>query len=246
MAETQGIVVPATTEDGKSIVLHAVATTGFRTLFTGAGDDLSSTPPESGRANGTKLRLTFDGAGVPPIIKFVEIQFKEVIEIHDGQLFYTPSPLGGASNWTPNDSFSFMARMPATVVTPASPGNVILVNAGGYNVIVPSANGTHNVDLTAAVPVPANNAGYWDVNDNGTITASTNPGKAAYHLLDVQVTSYFIRNLPMGAPMGTFDIDVYGSQRIHPTWFVRLEVKKADLQTGEVAAWLMTFRKMTT
>jgi len=248
MSEIPGILHPAMSTDGKQIVIPFPATEGWRTWFTGAGDDMSPTPPASGRGTGTKIKISFTGTAE---IKTTEFQFSEPVELHDGELFYSP-----VANFTHDDRFEFGARMPASAPTANTndpkDGNCNLYDVGGYNLLLPAAgNGTHDIaltDFTKAIPVPSNDStGYWDVDQSsGAITASATPGAANWHLMDIQIKSYFLRNMPMGNPLGVFEVDVYKAEYLHPAWFSFLSVDKQDTQTGDVSAWIMTFRESTT
>lgn len=233
-----------TEHDGRPVIVMSPSTEGWMTWFTGAGDDPSPTPPASGRGTGTQLKIEWTAETGS---KSVDVQFNEPVEIHDGQLNYTPS------EWTHLSRWDFSVIMPATVVTPngGGTGNCNLVDAGGYNIIVPAAgDGTHDVDLSTAVPVPSGQAsdGYWDVDRlTGAVSVSSTPGQAGWHLLDVSIQSYFMRNMPMGNPLGIFDIDTYKAEWISDRWTIRLEIDRQDTTvTTSVAAWLMLFREHST
>ena len=130
--------------------------------------------------------------------------------------FVDPIQLIGATlrayNTNIADTISFEAYAPASPVSATTPGtgNCILHNVGFGNVIVPFANGTHNVDLTApinnnlagepgqptlvaaVVPVPATDDithmpnGYFNYDDaTGAVTPANGNGK--YNLFDVAV-----------------------------------------------------------
>jgi len=243
MTIEQGLRLPASEDDGRQIVVQFPATEGWRTWFCGAGDDTSPTPPDSGRGKGTKMSLEFTDSGS----KSLEFEFNEPVEIHDGQLFYKP-----VENWSIDDRFNFSINIPANSPTEngLGSGNVNLTNVGGYNIITPDANGlgTHDLTLADAIPVKASNQdGYWDVDhETGDVTPSTSPGSAKWHLIDIGVKSAFLKNMPMGHPLGLFDIDTYKAEWISPKWKVCLEVEKHTAGSGSVGSWLMCFRKNTT
>jgi len=233
-----------TEADGRLNVVNAPMSKGWWTWFTGAGDDLNPTPPDSGRGSGTKMNLDFTG----PATKDVVIDLLEPVEVHDGQLTYSP-----VDNWTHDDRFDFKVRMPANQVTPngGGTGNCNLVDTGeGYNVLVPSFGGPggYDIDLDAAVPVDASDAGYWDVDrDTGAVTPTAKtPGTAGWHLLDMQIEIYFMRNMPMGHPLGVLDIDAYKSEWIHNNWKLVIEVTKTSAGAGTLSAWMLWYRKNVT
>lgn len=237
--------IPPRKRDGKPVQIMTPSTSGWNTWFVGAGDDANPTPPVSGRGDGTKLRLTFTAPGVQEC----EIQNTEVVELHDGQLYYTP-----VGDWSPDDRWDFFVRIPATVVTPnaTNTGNCDLVPQTGYNVIVPAAGtGAYDVDLATACPIPSDDmsTGYWDCDyQSGLITPSASPGTAEYHLMDVSIESYFMRNMPAGNPLGIFDIDTYDAEWIHFNWKLVMRMNRVSAGAGpyEVTAWLMFFRQETT
>jgi len=225
-----------TENDGKPVVVISPSTEGWMTWFTGAGDD----DAYGTRGEGTKLRLTFtgpDSAG-----KECTINFIEPVELHDGQLFYQPS------EWNPDDRWDFFVRMPATTVTPngTTTGNCNIVDLGSYNLIVPAAgDGYHDISLSQAVPIPSSQ-GYWDVDSRtGAVTPSATPGAAKWNLLDVQIESFFMKNMPMGNPLGTFNIDTYKAEWISDRWDIVLKVYRntAGAGTFDIGAWLMLFRE---
>jgi hypothetical protein len=51
--------------------------------------------------------------------------------------------------------------------------------------------------------------------------------------------------MPMGNPLGLFDIDTYKAEWIHQNWKLRLWVDKQTDSAGDVGVWLMLFRLYT-
>lgn len=237
--------------DGKPVFVQAPNTTGFMTWFTGRGDDLAPTPPASGRGDGAQIKLEWDNVEARGS-KSVDFQFSEVVELHDGEVFYGDGGLIGG--WTTDDELSFSAVIPATVATVngTNEGNCNLVDAGGYNIIVPAVgDGTHDIVLADAVPVPAgyDGGGYWDANyRTGDVTPAVKPGdsETLWHLLDIPVESFFLKRLPLGNPLGAFEIDAYKAEWIPPSWKLRLSVTKNSTGAGQLAGWLMLFREKST
>jgi hypothetical protein len=240
---TAGYVLPEFDTEGKQIVVPAPSSKGLKTWFAGAGDVKG--PPVL-RGAGQRIRLTWDAAEARST-KNVEWSFAEPVELHDGELFYTP-----AVNWNCDDIADFLVVLPATATTAngSGTGNCNKVPTGaGYNVIVPAAdNGAYDVNLANAVPIPTNGSGvgtgYWDANiDTGVITPSASPGAAGYHLLDVEIKNAILKNVPLGNPLGVFDVETYKVEWMHPNWKLRLTVSKNSAGAGDVAGWLMIFRK---
>lgn len=244
MAETiQGLIVPLLEDDGKQTVVPSPATEGMLTYFCGAADNLTASFPASGRGDGQAVKISFTGSAV----KSIDLQFKEVVEVHDGQMFYKP-----VDNWTAEDRFTLAGVLDGTVVTTTASAytNCVTQSVGGlYDVIipVPTGFGTNYVDLSKAVPVPAaNKDGFWDCDYfTGAITASE-AYSGSYNLITAPVTSYLLKNMPMGHPLGDFDIDVYKTEWIHPNWKLRLTCDKKSAGSGTLAGWLMMFRQYTT
>ena len=233
---------PITTPQDRLLVVNFPADFGANLWLTGRGDDVAN----SKRGDGTALSMTFADVSRPtPEVQSLDIEFMEQVQLHDGQLF-----VGDPSTWDVGDEWTFGVYIPETVATPApgNDGNCNLVDAGGFNVIVPAAgDGTHNVDLATAVPVP-DASGYWDYDySTNVLTASESPGQAAFVLLDVPVQAYMQKSVPVPFhPMGVFDFDAYDAQRISPRWKLRLSVKKVSNGPGKLAGWIVVFRAQNT
>ncbi len=231
--------------DGKRTMVVSPAADGWETFFSSFSDDPLPTPPESGRGMGSKIEVKFDGAEAPGTTKSTVLSWNEPVQIHDGALSWNPD------DWEHDDLMSFRVVMPATVTTPnAGLGSCNLFNLGGYNLIVPAAgNGSHDIDLAQAVPIPAKaKNGYFDVDRNtGAVTVSADPGKAAFNLLDIQISPHFIRRLSLGDPRGIFEIDSYKASWLSERYEGVLEVYRAGSGTAaRINGWLMLFREFTT
>lgn len=230
-------------DDQKLVVVSSPAREGWMTMFTGAADDPAPTPPASGRCSGQKIRLSFAGPGE----QILEIPFGEPIEMHDGG-FWT----SGA--WGMNDEFDLSVAIPATPLT-ANPGagNCNLVDIPGTgglaHLIVPAAgDGSHDVVLSAAAPIPAlDEDGFWDVDyETGVPKLAQHPGAARWNLMDVPTESFFLRRYPFGHPLHVYDFDVYKAEWVPPKWTIRIKITKVSAGAGEFAGWLMLFRKYST
>lgn len=212
---------------------------GWKTYFTEAGDD-----PTLGRGKGQRLRASMAGEDEAT----VDLSFNEPVWFHDGELSWNPS-----GSFNADDSFSLSIILPATEATPnpGNTGNCILVPYGPGNVIIPAAgNGTHDIDLDQAVPVPSTEQkGYWDVNVT-TGEVSFDPshplGATGYNLLDFSIETFFIPSIGMGNPLGIFAVDAYQSDWVSDRWYLRLKVNKVSAGAGEVGGWLMVYRRHTT
>lgn len=231
--------------DGKSIVVISPATEGMKTWLTSRGDDVAQGP--AGRGRGTPIRVDFDGTETFPITKDVLVPFYEPIEVHDGQFNWTPGSFNVA------DYFSVSVYIPPSVATSTpGTGNVNEVPIGGGAILyVPAAgDGSHTIDLedfTKAVPIPANDDGYWDVDAGlGSIAPGAKPGQAGFHLGNFPVEPFLIVEISMQNSIGLFDIDVYKTEWVHQAWKVRLSVTKTTTGAGTASGWLLVFRKNVT
>lgn len=231
--------LPDLENDGKQVVVISPATKGWKTWFTGAGDNLS---PVS-RGDGPKLRLNMVGGGDT---QEVEIQFSEPVEVHDGGMF-----IRDPDAWDLDDSMDVFVTIPANDPS-ASPGtgNCNLVDSGnGFNILVPAAgDGSHSIPLGSATPVMVEDEkkpdGFWDVNrETGVVSAAAVPGKGNCNLLDVSKAGYLVNSFPVASPTGVIDIDVYKVEWVHQNYIVTMSVTKESVGAGKVAVWLLCFRK---
>jgi hypothetical protein len=225
MSETTGIVLPLTDADGRTETMRDPSSLGFTTWFTGASDFAAD-------------EITFVGRGAGQPINWSPCAVES-------------GARGDAAAWTADDTFSISMQMPATVATPngGGTGNCDLIPiGGGRNIIVPApGTGTHDVDLAAAVPVAAWNQdqrnGYWDLDRyTGALTASATPGQANWHLFDFATEGHLVRNVPMIASDGQFEVNTYRAERVHPNHRIVLTVTKVTAGAGTFAGWLEAFR----
>lgn len=242
MAITQGFLLPVTQKDGKQIVIMSPSTEGLNTWFHGAGDDITGS---NGRGYGQEMTVKFSGSS-PGETREIIWQYKEPIELHDGQGIFTPLGV-----WDVEDRVSLFSELPATPVTEniSGSGNCNLYPIGpGMNIIVPAAgDGGYDVDLATAVPIESSDdaSGYWNADYfTGEVTPSETPGSAVYNLLDFSPPSqYFAINMPCGQGHGVLDVDVYKVQWIHQSYKIHLQITKNTPGDGKVAMWLLGFRK---
>lgn len=180
------------TSDGKPIFLTNQFPGNVTTYFPGAGDNMSPTPPATGRGQGSRFRLSSDVAGTV----MLEWQFADWVYVSGGTATFQSAELG--------DETTYKIYAPASLVAVngGGSGNVDLVDLGGFNKIVPASppnTGSHDIDLTdgtAFAPVPSpqdangNFTGSWDWDDPdeglGELSANSS-GKGQYDLYDVQL-----------------------------------------------------------
>ena len=235
--------------DKKPVVVVSPATEGWLTWITGAADKNPPDPGTTGRGLGNSIQLDFSSGDASNTTKTVDLQFLEPVEVHDGQLSWSPT-----TSFNFNDKFSLSAYMAATTVTPNAGGTgnctkIEISPGSGMNVIVPAAgNGDYDIDLADAYPVPdETHSAYWDVDlDTGDVAFSATPGSDSWNLFDFPVTVMLINKVGMGNPLGVFDVDIYKTEYIHPSWVIKFTVEKATPADCSVGGWLFIFRKYTT
>jgi hypothetical protein len=226
--------------DHKPIVTISPATIGLKTWLTGAGDGEAA----ANRALGEKIQLKFTDTDTA----FVDFNFNECVEVHDGQLNWGPD---GA--WSCDDRFSLSVNIPATTVsvTPGT-GNVNEIALGGGLVAyVPAAgDGLHTLETAAPIVIPDDHplasARYWNVDTiSGAVTSLAEPTGNCV-LLNAPQEAFFVTNIGMGNRFGLFDVDVYRTDWIHKTWSIRLYVEKVTAGAGWVDGWMLVFRPSNT
>jgi hypothetical protein len=229
--------------DGKLLVTPTPSPgKGWKTYYSSNGDHATN-----GRGKGAQFRLSLAGADSGQ----ADITFNEPVWLHDGELsWYDAADTNSTSVWTHDDWFSVSTILPATTpVSNPGAGNCNLVPVGGGNIIVPAAgNGSHDIDLATAVPVPSQDeTGYYDADlTSGAVTISATPGAAKFNLFDFAIETFFVPGWSMGAKMGIFAIDAYQSEWVSERWTLRLHVEKTSAGAGEVGGGVMVYRRNTT
>lgn len=232
-------------DDERPIFVNSPIPLGFMPYYVGAADH-----PTLGRGEGAPFEFDFAADGSETI----EWQFNEPVWLHDGECSYKP-----VDNWSMSDKFSFGIVMPATVVTPngTSTGNCHVIDEQGnpgapdatHYLIVPAAgNGSYDVDLDQAVPVPAgmDNNGYWNADErSGAVTPSSSPGEAKFHLLVVEVGSWFMKEIGMGSPRGVFEVEAYRSEWISERWKFKMTVNRVSDTPAQAQMYVFVFREST-
>lgn len=253
VGNTPGVALDAPREDDKKpVIVISPATEGTFTWLSSRGDDLSPTPPASGRGDGPQLFLTWDGSPGEEQTKEVEIQFCEPVELHDGHVSWS------VGDWSFEDSWSMSVRMPATVATPngGGEGNCNLVevvpSSGLYVAIPANGDGTHDVNLEQAVPIPdgynpktGSGEGYWSVDRywSGAVSAATESGEGEFNLYTFAVEMHFCKNMDCGNPLGVWDLDAYKAEWISQRWKLVFSATRAIEETsGKIGGYLMIFR----
>ena len=241
-----------TTADGKQIVLPCLFPGGVYLFVCGATDS------ETVRGEGDLLTVSSEGAGdttvnMDPFLDFVYVA--------GGTLVFEGGALG---DW-------FSARMvcPATVpvVNETNTGNCNLMDCPpcpgvpeGTKLIVPAANnGTHDVDLATAVPVPSHDpeedgtgTGFYNWNEptsgvgRGTISAV--PGMTGdYHLLDheVQLVNFVNRVPLLGSGNYEVSLPAVKPKKMLPHWYGRMVLHNTGHTGLKAALMIITARKVT-
>lgn len=169
--------------DGTPFSAPCLFPSGVYLYIAGAGDD-----PDGDRGAGQEFTANRSEIGNTT----VEWSFNDLVYLAGGGASYVNAELG---DWATLEVYA-----PATAVTPNGGGtgncNLVDPGVGAAILIVPAAgNGAYDVDLDAAVPVPAQTAegynGYWEWDyslvGRGTISLG-NPGTAHFHLLAIEKT----------------------------------------------------------
>ena len=241
-----------TTSDGKQIVLPCLFPGGVYLFVCGATDS------ETVRGEGDLLIVSSETSGDTT----VEMDpFLDFVYIAGGTLLFEGGVLG---DW-------FSARMVCPATTPvlneANTGNCNLMDCPacpgvpeGTKLIVPAAgNGTHDVDLATAIPVPSHDteepgvgSGFYNWNEpssgagRGTITAV--PGMTGdYHLLDHEVQlAAFVNRVPL---LGSGQLDVavesVKPKKMLPHWHGRMVLHNTGHAGLKAALMIVTARKVT-
>lgn len=216
-----------------------------RYLFTTSFGD--STGPLV-RAGGTALKLSLTGVATAQ----VDLQFGETIEFHDAGFFW-----GSNNSFDRTDELSFMLVAPATVVVAdAGAGDCNLSAVTGGNKLIPASltDGSHDVNLTNAVPVLAednsgNPNGNWNVDwDDGVITpiADIATPDGNVDLFDFEIIPRMAAKILMTNADKEFHMAAYKVLNVHPNHKLRLKITKNSTGLGWVVGWMRIFRNITT
>lgn len=231
------------TSDGKPISMPNIFPGPVTLYYAGAGD-----VPNGNRGEGDLFAIS----STQIEDKNLDWSFNDWVYAAGGYIRW--------SNTVAGDYISLKLYAPATPITaaPQNDGNCNVVNG----VIIPAVgDGAYNVDLAQAIPVPAYGTatgedelpsnGYWDWSapqtGKGTVTASTTPGTAGWHLLAVQVDlARFVNRFPL---VGTSGVDItvpaIKPKKILPHWKFRATFHNSTEKTAEVCWFLMTARVKT-
>lgn len=148
-----------------------------------------------------------------------------------------------------HNGINYVSILPGTNQEP--PNTDYWLNAA--NIIVPTAgDGTYDVTLASAVPIPANGEGFWDWTSPdqglGAISPSANPGKAQWYLFDFeQELNRFAQKIPLlGTDHVPMNIANISPARVCPQWELICSFNNFDGEhTLEVVWFLYTGRKYT-
>ena len=239
--------------DGRINIVNAPMSHGMSTWWTGRGDDMNPTPPASGRGQGAEMNFDFTGASD----ETVTLDFNSYVEIYDGEGVWSP-----VANWSIHDRFWVSCYIPKNedlcIVNAQNEGNCNVVDTGqGFSIIVPApgGDGAYDIDLTKARPAPAGDGSqinYWQVgaymNENDPTPAfDASYGPAGDHALfyDLAFSIPFCNDMPMGSPIGRFEVDSDKTEPLNKNWQVKVRCKRVSTGVGEFAVWLKFFRPNT-
>jgi len=222
--------------DGKIINLNSIFPTDLYFYETGSGDG-------DVRGNGDRIYFTTSIEEV----KTLEISFNDWVYLGGGRVFFTGAVFG--------DYFSMELYAPASSVEEN------LSNTGNCNVqnhlIIPAAgNGSYDVDLDTAVPVPAYDentgvkSGFWNWSNPDTGKGTISPGipqASEWYLFDVPITMSRPQNKINIVGSGNYESLVpIKSKKILPHWKTKFILSHTvGTHTLTVGASLLTARKVT-
>lgn len=154
---------------------------GLDPNFAGAADD-----PTLGRGKGPPFLLGWDTAPASAENKILTFQFIDWIRISAGRVRWT-----GAN---PGDEISVRVHAPASpqpVPNGTNTGNcnVVDLGSGALLIVAANGNGSHDIDLTNAVPVGPVDDGSWNWSTPDTGLGTITPdytGNGKYNLLNFQ------------------------------------------------------------
>jgi hypothetical protein len=231
--------------DKRPIIVSSPGREGSYTWITSRGDDPSPTPPASGRGDGVLSVLTF----TEPDTKEVEIQFSEAMQLLGGNVYWRP-----VENWDFEDSWNLLIRLVATVATPniTNTGNCTLFDTQqGFNIIMPAAgDGTHDIDLEAAVPVPdgyspvtGTGYGFWNVDRFWSEVVTPNAeAHGEFNFYDIPLAFYFCKNVSCGNLQGNWRLDPYKAEWISSKWTPIFKVTRVTAGSGKIGGHFHVYR----
>lgn len=231
--------------DKRPVVVNSPGREGSYTWITSRGDNPNPTPPASGRGDGVLSVLNF----TTPDTKEVELHFSEAMQLLGGHVYWRP-----VENWDFEDQWSLLIHLPATVVTPngTNTGNCVLFDTGqGFNIIMPAdGNGTHDVDLETAIPVPdgyssATETGYgfWNVDRFWTEVMTPNAeAHGEFNLYDIPLEFYFCKNVCCGNTQGFWKLDVFKAEWVSSRWSTIFKVTRATAGAGKIGGHFHVYR----
>lgn len=227
------------TADGKPIYLPNIFPGPVVLYYAGSSDH-----PTNGRGAGDSFLISTTQAEDAVF----EFSFNDWVYLAGGYMHWQNAVAG--------DWVSMKLKAPATPVT-AAPGNNGNCNLVNGVVIVPAAgNGAYNVDLTQAVPIPAQASatgddegppnGYWDWEEpqigKGTVTASATPGAAKWQLLavDIDLTRFVSKMQLLGTNRLDVMIPAIKPKKILPQWKIRVDLHSASARDPALNfVWLL-------
>jgi len=233
------------TSDGKQIFLPCMFPPGVYMYYAGCADD-----PVNGRGAGVEFALSRDTAGEATL----DFSFNDWVYLTGGDGSSQDAELG--------DWITFECYAPASVVTPnqGNTGNCNLVDVPGtggtLHVIVPAAgDGTHDVDLATAVPVPAGKpeekTGFWEWSwpdeGRGEIAPGT-PQESPFNLYDFQITlnRQLSKYQLLGSRVFELTIPAVNPSALLPHWKGKCILHNSSGHSGLKVVWTVVCARYKT
>jgi len=229
--------------DGTPATLPCLFPTGVYLYLAGSGDS------DVARGAGTPFALSSDAVGDTTL----EWSYLDWVLIAGGGMSFKGAEAG--------DYATMEVYAPATPVVPNAGGtgncNLVDPGVGAAILIVPAAgNGAFDVDLAAAVPVPAWNpvtgvcSGFfeWDKPNTGKGTISIGvPQASHFNLFAIDIPLIrFANKLPLlGEGVLDFNIPAVEPKVIMPHWKGKVTLHNSG-HAGLHGAWYMTTARMQT
>jgi len=125
------------------------------------------------------------------------------------------------------------------------PPSAYWVNA--VNVIVPAAgDGAYDVDLSEAIPVPYEDAGYWDYNPWTDVFTPADAG-ADWMLFDFAMDDvYLVKNMICSSRRGFWELDAYKVEPIYARWKLVFSTNRNAVGPATIGGHYTCFREDTT
>lgn len=226
--------------DGRPVLLPTTFPGWVTMYITSRGDSTTV------RGGGISLQLTRDLIGTSTL----EFSFMDAYYLAAGRVQFQGAELG--------DHISLEAYAPATALTSTpGAGNVNIVSPGGGApdiLIVPAVNGSHTLDYSTAIPVPAYDewsgisTGAWEWNDPLTGSGTVSPVTSGrYNLYSIPINlARFVNELSLlGSGGKNLGVENIKSKYMLPQWKLKVSLYNSG-HLGLKVSWDMVMARFKT